>query len=367
MSKQLVFFCLLFCLWSCSESKVHSDVKTEKTNTIKFAQTLDILENKDNILIHIKNPENNEVSKYFLSRSATSKIPNGYTFIHIPVKSIIPLSSTHIGMLSKIDGISTIKAVSDKKYIYNPQLLKRISSGQVKDFGGDAAIPFESIVQTKAKLLVYSSFGKVYPQQEQLEKLGTICLPNFDWKENHPLGKAEWIKLFGYLLGKEEKAQDYFKQLEIEYNALKNTAKKSIHSPTIFSGNLTGDIWFTPAGQSYTAELFKDANANYKYANSLGTGSLELSMEKVLSENTTTEFWINPGQQSCAKIIEINGKMKYFKAVKDKKVFCYSPNMNKFWELSAIEPQRVLSDLIRILHRDIKMNNTLYFYKNICK
>lgn len=367
MGKLLVFFCLLFGFGSCSESKLQSDVKTKNTNTIKYAQTLEILENKDNTLIHIKNPENNEVTKYFLSRSSTSKVPNGYTFIQIPIKTIIPLSSTHIGMLSKIDGISTIIAISDKNYVYNPKLLKRIASGQVKDFGGEAAIPFESIVQTNANLLVYSAFGKDYPQQEQLEKLGTICLPNFDWKENHPLGKAEWIKLFGCLLDKEKQANEYFKKLEIEYNSLKKTAKQAQHAPTIFSGNLTGDIWFTPAGQSYTAVLFKDANANYKYANSLGTGSLELSMEKVLSENTTTEFWINPGQQSCAKIIEINAKMKYFKAVKDKKVFCYSPNMNKFWELSAIEPQRVLSDLIRILHVDIKMNNTLYFYKNICK
>jgi iron complex transport system substrate-binding protein len=350
----------------CAQKRPSKSTIQKRENLISYAQTLEIFEDSNSIKVHIINPENKHVYKLYLARD-TKNIPAEYTYIKTPVNSIIALSGTHIGMLSKIDEISKIVGVSDKKYIYNPDLLARIANGKTTNYGGEAAIPFESIVKTKAELLVFSGFGQDFPQSEQLLKLGTVCIPNFDWKENHPLGKAEWIKFFGYLTGKEEQATAYFNKVEKEYNALKQSAKTAKESPTLFSGNLTGDIWFTPAGESFNALLFKDANANYVYGHTKGTGSLELSMEKVLAENIETEFWLNPGYSCTEDVVKINPKMSYFKAVKKKQIYCYSPNMNKFWELSAIEPQHVLSDLIRILHRDIKSMEPLYFYTNISK
>ena len=60
----------------------------------------------------------------------------------------------------------------------------------------------------------------------QIKKLNILCLPIYDWKETHPLGKAEWIKFIGYLVGKQDEANDYFKHLEIRYNLLKKDYSK---------------------------------------------------------------------------------------------------------------------------------------------
>ncbi len=38
-------------------------------------------------------------------------------------------------------------------------------------------------------------------------------MANYDWREEHPLGKAEWIKVFGYLIDQPEKAEAYFQQV----------------------------------------------------------------------------------------------------------------------------------------------------------
>jgi iron complex transport system substrate-binding protein len=111
--------------------------------------------------------------------------------------------------------------------------------------------------------------------------------------------------------------------------------------------------------------LLNDAGADYVYANTKGVGSLDLSFEKVLNENRSTEFWVNPGIASLQTILKNNGKMNYFEAVKNKKVYCYSPNMNKYWEMSAIQPHYVLSDLIRILHPEKSKAKHSYFYENI--
>lgn len=366
MNKYVSFLFLIGFLIGCTEKETEYQKYNNSENLIQFAQTLEIFQDSNHVKVHIVNPENKLVYKYYLA-SNQNNLPTDYIFIKTPISSLITLSGTHIGMLSKIDQISKIVGVSDRKYIYNPELLNRIKSGKTVDFGGESAIPFESIVKTKAQLLVFSGFGQEYPQSEQLLKLGTVCMPNFDWKENHPLGKAEWIKLFGFLTGKEKEAISYFDSVVEEYNALKRKAKKALNKPTLFSGNLTGDIWFTPAGESFNALLFEDAYANYVYRNTKGTGSLELSIEKVLSDNTETEFWINPGYGCTADILKINPKMNYFRAMKHKNVFCYSPKMNKFWEMSAIEPQHVLADLIKILHPDIRSDQDLYFYTNVAK
>jgi iron complex transport system substrate-binding protein len=233
--------------------------------------------------------------------------------------------------------------------------------------GEENSIPVESIIRSKSELLIYSGFGKAFPFQEQLEKLGTICLANYDWKENHPLGKAEWIKVFGYLTGKDNSASIYFNRVEKDYLRLKKIASKLKSTPTLFSGNLVGDIWYSPAGESYNAILFKDAKGAYKYAQTSGTGSTENSFEQIFSENVNTEYWLNPGVVSKKELLNNQPKFKLFQAYKNNKIFSFTFSGNEFWERSAIEPNHVLSDLIRILHPELKLKNKLYFYRTLSK
>lgn len=366
MKQRFQLFSLLLFITSCVQN---NSLKKEnkEINLIKYAQNIQIIEEGKVVKVHIFNSQSNKTLKYLLSKDKSVTDQKGYIRITIPIRSIITLSGTHIGMLSKINELDKIVGVSDKKYIYNPKILKKIASGSTIDFGGESSISFESIVKSKAQLLMYSGFGQEFPHSEQLMKLGTVCIPNYDWKENNPLGKAEWIMFFGFLTGKEKEATRYFEKIEKEYNSLKILSKKSSSSPTLFSGNLTGDIWYTPAGESFNAQLFKDANSNYLYKDSKGTGSLELSLEKVLVDNSATEFWLNPGQATLSQILSANPKMKYFNAVKNEKVFCYSSKTNLFWEMSAIEPHHVLSDMISILHPDLRLKKAMYFYQNTNK
>lgn len=365
MIKTILFFVLISTLFSCSNRTEEKSKSFNKLNRINYAKTIEIFEEDEFVRVHILNPETKTTIKYFLSAKKDLQLPEGYIFIQTPIKSIITLSSTHIGMLSKIDAIEKIKGVSNKKFIHNSELRKRIDSGKVKDFGDEINISFESIVKSKAQILMYSGFGSEFAHTEQLMKLGTICIANYDWKENHPLGKAEWIKFFGYLTGKEKQAENYFKSIVKEYNSLVELAKKSKEKPSVFSGNIYGEIWNTPAGESFYAKLFKDANCNYAYADSKGVGSLELSFEKVLTDNVNTDFWFNPGYFPLSEILKINPKMAYFKSVQMKNVYCYSPTMDLYWEMGAVEPHHVLEDLMKILHPELFKNKKLYFYKNI--
>jgi len=355
---------LFLILISCKGEKPKTQKGGDSKNEITYAQTLEIFEEKENVRVHIYNPDNKTVKKYYLTKDLSAKIPVDYIPIITPVTSMITLSSTHIGMLSKLNELKTIVGVLDRKYIYNKKIQKGLKSGKVKDFGDEESIAFESVVVSKAQILMYSGFSKDFPHAEQLLKSGTVCISNYEWKENHPLGRAEWIKLFGYLTGKEKDAKDYFSKIEKEYNALKSKVKNFDDGPTVISGNIIGDVWYGPAGDSYFAKLFKDARADYKYGHTKGTGSVQLSMEQILSENRDAKFWLNPGYPSLELVLKSNPKSKYLDAFKNQKVYCYSPKMDFFWENSAIEPQHLLSDLITLFHPE-EFKSKLYFYQKL--
>lgn len=363
MLKHLRFLFIVFILFSCNE-KEHKETTYKVENQIRYAQNLEILNKEDGSYIQITQPETKKTIQYFIPAKNGNQKKTDYVTLPVKTEKIIVLSSTHIGMLSKVSGLDKIVGVSNEKYIYNPEIKKGLASGKIHDFGGEELISFEAIVQSGAQVIIYSGFGKDFPHQQKLQKLGIICIPNYDWKEEHPLGKAEWIKFFGLLIGNSNEANKYFDELESNFNELKAEHISAANKPTLLSGNLTGGIWYAPSGDSYMAQLFSNAGANYMYQNTKGIGSVELSLEEVISKNRHTDFWLNPGLSSKAEILESNPKAKYLDAFKNDRIYCYSPKMNFFWEKSAIEPDKVLSDLIKIFHSESEPTD-LYFYTKL--
>jgi iron complex transport system substrate-binding protein len=160
-------------------------------------------------------------------------------------------------------------------------------------------------------------------------------------------------------------ASKYFSEVEKEYLRLKEFGKKYNSKPTLFAGNIFGDYWYTPAGNSFQSQFYTDASAAYVYADHLGVGSLAISLEQIIKENRNTEIWIDPGKSSLDAILQTHTSLKYLKAFQTKRIYDYSHNMNKYWELSASEPHHILSDLIQIFHASPLDSNLLYFYKKL--
>jgi iron complex transport system substrate-binding protein len=362
--KVLFHLLIIFLFVSCNNENQKDRASTD-TVKMSYAESLSIQQLAEGTRVVITDPDNRNQWKFILHPTQPIHKNNDEVWIKTPIQSIIALSGTDIGMLSKLDGVSLIKGVANSKYIFSKELKKFVKLGKVSSFGGDESVSFEKIVQCKSSVLTYSCFGKEFPHTDQLQQAGTICIPVFDWKEVHPLGKAEWIKLYGCLTGKTEQAESYFESIETDYQRLVKLSNNYSKKPSVLSGNMTGDIWFCPAGESYFAKLIRDAGANYKYQSTKGTGSLSLSLEKITSENKEAAFWINPGIAKITDLISSNPKASFFSAYKKRSIYCYSANMNKYWELAAIEPNHVLSDLIHIFHPDLKTKHPLYFYAQL--
>ena len=361
--KRIFFFLLTLLLTNCSQTNTLKKSRSKKTNLIEYADHFELFTDSSSTRLHILDPETGKPTfKAVLAKSKPITIPKDYHFIQVPVKRLGVLSATQIGMLTKLNAQTSISAVSNKNYIYDELLKNRINNQDCMELGNESTIPMERLINSNTQLLFYSDFGTSFPHHEQLKNLGVQCVPNPDWRETHPLGKAEWIKLFGFLTGKEKLAFEIFENTCNEYERLKLIAQKAKDKPSVLSGNILGDIWYAPAGESFNAILFEDAGCNYKYAKTKGTGSIQKSLEMILKENTTTKFWINPGFSSRKELLAQQSKLKYIYPLETGNTYCYSHNMNKFWELSASDPHAVLEDLIRIFHPELLPAGNLHFY-----
>ena len=347
---------------SCSSGTVNSKASKKTGTLIKYANCIEMDSLKDGVIAHLIQPEIKDTFKFYLSSQPTHT-PIGYTFLKVPITNLSVLSSTQVGMLDKLNCIPLISSISDKRFVYNRRLKKQLIERKTVSIGQLDNVSIEQLLKSSPQAILFSGFSGELPQSEVLKKAHISPIPIFDWKEQHPLGKAEWIKFIGYLVGKPNEANDYFMELDVRYNRLKRSNTNT--GPSIFCGNLTGDIWYTPTGQSYQAKLLMDAGANYQYAKTQGVGSLSFSIEQVIKDNLSTEIWLNPGMHEMKQLKTIHPMVRHFKSVKTNKVYCYSHAMNKYWELAAIEPDKVLSDLIQLVHFNGKGTEKLYFYAKV--
>ena len=362
---RVFYLALLLFTASCS-NKPNTPFLNSENNICQYSEWLRIFESDSLITIEIVNPD---LPTYVLVISMPKigqwdKVRSSKEFCFLKlVHKFACLASTHIGMLSVLGLETNVVAVSDIKYVSSPKIKASFNAGKVRSFNNEQAISPESILATGAEIVMYSGFSKEFPSELALKKAGVSCIPNYDWRENHPLGKAEWLLLFGYLTGNGKEAKKKFAQICNHYDENKNKAANQIDSTLMFSGNLMGDFWYVPAGNSFQAQLFKDAGLNYVFLNHEGTGSTSLTFETILNRTSKVGLWLNPGFFSKAAILYSNPKAKFLNVLGNGRVFCYSHDPNKFWELSACRPDLVLSDYIKIKNSSSRNMDSLFFYK----
>ncbi len=357
---KLLFFGFVLLLFSCGTELDDSEIP-DSENLCKYSKWLRISESKDLVRIEIINPDDpSQIVKLKLPNFKSNKNKSHSYNVERPIQRMAVLSSTHIGMLGELNLIDRIVAVADLKYVYN----KKLNNQVPKELGEEQLISAEKIISSGAEVVIYSGFSNHFPKQELLNKIGVETIPNYDWREVHPLGRAEWILLFGYLTGHAEEAKNKFEQICANYENIKNEVQRNKSILTL-SGNMTGDYWYAPAGESYHAKLFHDAGLSYIFSNERGTGSLSLSFEKVLGITENVNLWLNPGFNTKIQLLKTHPKSKLLAPLKLSSVFCYSHNTNKYWELSACRPDLILSDYAEIKKGSQMEPDKLFFYKRV--
>ena len=275
-------------------------------NIIKYAKGFDIVISKNEKKIIIKNPYSNTSTnfEYIIKKGNNEQL----NVINTPIKKIVVTSTTHIPMLELLGEEKALVGFQNTDYISSTKTRKRIDAGFVKELGNEAALNTESLLELKPDAVIGFTMDNYNKTFNLIEKHGIPVIINGDWREETPLGRAEWIKFFGVLFNKERLADSIFNTIEIDYLAAKRIAKENTKYPSILSGAIMrNDIWSLPAGESFVSQFLLDANVNYLWKDTKGKGSLQLSFETVLDKAQHAEYWIAPGYfSSKTQLLENN-------------------------------------------------------------
>jgi len=345
---------------ACQEEKNKVSTKansilTADTLTNDFAKAFQIIHHHSFIEINIIDPDTKStLNTYRVNKSDQA---NSDMFPKV-MKSVVAMSATQVGMLRKLGLEDKITGVSSYSYMCNPMI-----ESAVKEVGNIGMSDAEAFVSINPNIILYSGFNDNAPILNKLAQANLKTFKIFEWKETHPMGRAEWIKVYGALFHKEREAKLIFEDIKAEYYAITDKLKLADKGPTVFAGTYFGDIFNVPAGDSYMAQLFKDANIDYVYAKTEGTGSLSLGLEEVITQNKDTEFWLNAGASSKEELMKQSQKFELLESAKTGKLYTYFNNTNCFWENSPIEPHKLLEDLGKIFHPDLFDENELHFYE----
>lgn len=327
---------------------------------IKYAKGFDIqyFENYKKLVIKSPYPGSEKDHEYILNGPASSEKtqPNS---ISIPVERLIATSTTHVPMLEILGAEDRLVGFPNTDFITSEKTRNRVARGELTDIGKDMSLNAEMVIALKPDALVAFALDGSDKAFSTIRKNEIPIVFNGDWLEETPLGRAEWIKFFGALLDLDREADSIFNAIENEYLKAMEIAKNASETPTVMSGVLFKDQWNLPAGESFTAKLYEDANTDYLWKESKGQGSLVLNFESVLEKAGQADLWIGSGVYTSREdLLNANGHYAEFKSFKNRSVYTFSKRKGPgggivYFELAPIHPHIVLKDLVKVAHPEL--------------
>jgi iron complex transport system substrate-binding protein len=344
-------------------------------NEVRYAKGFSIQNYDGYSVIKVKNPWPKATKTYtYILKEKNGIVPDSLkqnTIIPVPIKTIVVTSTTHIPSLEMLEEINTLIGFPHCDYISSEKVRARIDAGNIKELGNNKDLNTEVLLDLQPNVIIGYGIDNKNPTLDNLQKSGLKVMLNGDWNEENALGKAEWIKFFGALYGKQKQATALFAKIEKDFLKTIRIAKMAKTTPTILAGDMFEDHWYLPKGSSWGSLLLKQANGNYIWKETSGTGSLSLSFETVFEKAKSANVWITSGQFSSLKeMTNLNPHYAEFDAFKNKNVYSFSGKKGKtggilYYELAPNRPDIVLKDLVKILHPELLIGYKPFFFEKL--
>ena len=276
----------------------------------------------------------------FLVIPEGGKLPEGIAGDIVPLYQ--PIENIYLAATAAMclfDGLGRADAIrlsgTKAEGWYIDSARKAMENGSMLYAGKYSEPDYERILKEKCSLAVESTMiGHASGVKEKLEELGIPVLIDQASHESHPLGRTEWIKLYGALLNEEEKAQALFDR-QVEYMEEAAAGEPTGKTVAFFYISSTGSAVVRKSGD-YVSKMIELAGGEYIF-HDLGdpeesTSTVNLEMETFFAAAKDADVVIYnsaiSGQvESLTQLLERCPLLEQFKAVQTGDVWCTSQNM----------------------------------------
>lgn len=352
----------------CRQSPAMAQSAVGDTVDLKYATLLQIVKYKGYTTVSIANPwkENVPLHRYVLidkNATAPSDLPEG-TVIRTPVERSVIFTASHCQLLGWLHAERQLAGVADLKYMSIPWVQEGVKEGSIIDCGDGMNPVIEKIIDMSPDLLMLSPFENS-GGYGQLEDIHIPLMECADYMEKSALGRAEWMKLYGMLFGKEREADSLFNVVLQSYLALKDSAQKVPATRSIITEKLTGSTWYVAGGASSVGQLIADANGLYAWSDDKHSGSLSMTFETVLDKAGQADVWIfnhfGSGLLTYSRLASEYPGYKEMKAFKTHNTWYVDTQSVRYFEEVPFRPDFLLRDYIRLLHPELGLGSPKYY------
>ena len=332
----VLLFCLLAGCTGHSGEKNWSELTPQSTTELKYAKQFTIEDYGNGLqLITIAQDR-----KYLLvpeGAQAPAGVPEEVTVLQQPIQNIYLTATAAMDLFRALDGLDAIRLSGTKESgWYLPEARQAMETGDILYAGKYSAPDYELILAQQCGLAVESTMIYHNPEvKEQLESLGIPVLVDYSSYESDPLGRREWIKLYGALLGKEEEAARIFDE---EVAAVQPVLNQTNTGKTVafFYITNTGTVNVRKSGD-YIAQLIRMAggvyvpdNQNGDEENALSTMNIDMESFYAAAHDADVLIYNSTIDGELASLDELLKKSELladFKAVQNGEVWCTGKNM----------------------------------------
>jgi iron complex transport system substrate-binding protein len=210
-----------------------------------------------------------------------------------------------------------------------------------------------------------------------------------EYMEASPLARAEWMRFYGMLYGREREADSLFAVVDSSYHALCQQAREAGKGRSVLVDKQTGSVWYVPGGRSTIGQMLVDAGADYAFAGDDHSGSLALPFETVLERAGESQVWLfrydstrpitlsqllgeQPGYRQLRPVREQTSA--FGRQPSDSsdgkgqgigRIYGCNVMTSMFYEETPFRPDLLLQDFIQIIHPDIPNLPPLRYYHKV--
>lgn len=262
---------------------------------------------------------------------AVANLPADVTMLRQPKKAYV-VSTSVMDLLQAIDALDDVRLSGTKQEDWYIQAAKdAMADGDMLYAGKYNQPDYEKIISENCDLAIENTMILHNPEvKEKLEALGIPVLVERSSYETHPLGRLEWIRLYGVLFGKEEQADAFYQEQVAKVEPI---MKKDATDQTMafFYVTSNGSVNVRKPGD-YIAKMIQLAGGSYlpqavKEDDENALSTMNMQMEDfyaqakdadILIYNSTIEGELDSVDTLLAK----SPLFADFKAVKEGKVYC---------------------------------------------
>lgn len=329
--------------WNTKDDQSKSDKKGPEIEGLTYESTMDLTYATEFDVYYYKDGykllDVHEDRQYLVvpeGKETPEGLPEDLVVLQQPLDHIYMAATAIMSLVDAVDAIDQVKfsGVNASGW-YVEGAKKAMESGEMIYAGKYSEPDYETLVNGECDLAVESTMILHTPKvQEMIEDLDIPVFVDYSSYESHPLGRTEWIKLYGAMLNKEDAADCFFEEQAQVIEKLKgfeNTEKTVVY----FYVNTDGSI-VVRKSEDYIPSMIEIAGGRYAFKNlknaDSNAPSVKLTMEEFYATAVDADYLIYNGTidgqvKSISDLEAKSNLFSEFKAVKEGNVWYTGKNL----------------------------------------